>query len=132
MTPTTAPVDPRVLILQAAEAIERDSDCQGDDDTRLGLMYAIERQWDATDSRFTAAHALIEHDRFVNDERQPVYAEALGLLVQITDQAEDAILGLDNICREDLLQTAAELRAAYERLGEIIHAVTAVPLLNER
>ena len=129
MPTKTAPVDPRDLILQAAEAITDASDCRGDDDDRLGLMYAIEREWDATDRRFVAARALIDHDRSLGG-RYPLLSEAMGLLVQITDQTEDAILSLDDIMREDLVQTATELRTALDRLDGIVAAATAVPLLR--
>jgi hypothetical protein len=99
------------------------------DDHRLAVLFGAELSWGApVDRRWAAARALIQHD---NHPCGAIMHEALGLLVTITDTLEDALLDGSGP-RDDVAQVrreARELRDAYARLGEIVHAVTAIHLL---
>jgi hypothetical protein len=102
-----------------------------DDDHRLGFLFGAEQNWNGpVDRRWAAAKALIAHD---THPCGAIMHESLGLLVTITDRLEEALLDGSGP-RDDVAEVrseARELRDAYERLGEIVRAVVAVPLLSE-
>ena len=101
-----------------------------DDDRRLGVLFRLEESWDAGDRmRFSAASTLIGHD----DRGGPLLRQTMGLLVEIVDRLDSLISDIETGARHDEDEArgeALELRAGYERLGEIVHAVTAVPVLS--
>ncbi|MDX6573952.1 MAG: hypothetical protein QOC86_3108 [Gaiellales bacterium] len=61
----------------------------------------------------------------VKGEARVLLAAIDELLPEFLDLAEG------NTCWESRSREALELRAAYERLGEIVHAVTALAMLSE-
>jgi len=121
------------LVEQAVERLNADSVASDDygDDRRLGFLFAAQRNWHAEDRRWHAARLLIEHD--THPDGIGVMREYLGLLVRITDLLEGFLLDVREPRDADaeVRREARELRDANERLGEIVRAVTAMPLLGE-
>jgi hypothetical protein len=128
---TATSVSALTLVEQAVEQLTRDSIGRGDhgDDPRLGLLFQTVEHWEATDKRWVAARFLVAHD-----DLDPLMQEAMGLLVPIVDLLTDFVLDNTQAAPRldaDAAAEARDLRDAYERLGEIVRAVTAVPLLGE-
>jgi thioesterase domain-containing protein len=102
-----------------------------DDDRRVYFLVMLDTlDWAATDDRWRSALALLRHDVEFSAE-DPLGREALGLLVQITEQTQDMVLlRAEHSDRGDLQERSRELRGATDRLSRIVHAVTAVHTLG--
>ena len=102
-----------------------------DDDIRVYFLAMLDQlDWTATDKRWRSGLSLLQHDRVWRDD-DPMRRELLGLLVQITDQAQEMMLmRVEHSDREDVENTARDLRTATDRLHAIVYALTAVHTLG--
>ena len=117
-----------------AQTASVQADLYSDDDYRVYFLAVLENlDWTKTDDRWRAAMELLRFDRTDIRASDPIDRELNGLLVQITEQTND-MFAMRGECtdREDVQQTARELREATDRLCRIVYAATAVHSLGER
>lgn len=131
MATTQAPVRALEHVEQALELLHDVSLSRpdGGDDPRLGLLWRLAENWDATDERFTSAKSLLLHD---SHPYGAIPCEALGAIVTIIDKLEEFFTDFVSSGRDpvEMREDARVLRDAYERLGEIVAALVAFPLLE--
>ena len=114
-----------------AQTASVQADLYDDDDERAYFLSILEElDWTKTDNRWRAAEAILRFDR-IGVAMDPLWRELNTLLVQIAVQGADAcILRGEYADREDVQQTARELREATDRLSRIVYAATAIHSLG--
>lgn len=143
MTTTDALPDPRnaahSLIVQAAALLEPFRDEDGEEDHRLGLLYGISEAWNHSCELDTWESIMPQQLKRWNVVRELLeYDSAPGIrgrirrrLVQVADQTADLVSSsAENWPHERDQQLARELREALDDLATIVHAITAVHLLD--
>jgi hypothetical protein len=143
VTTTATPPDPRGaalnLIIQAASILEPFRDEDGEEDHRVGLLHAISEtgdngceldSWESImprqQKRWNAVSELLEYD-----SARGIRGRVRGRLVQIADQTADLVSSSNDdwpLQRDQ--QLARELREAIDDLAAVVHAITAVHLLE--
>jgi hypothetical protein len=144
VTTTDALPDPRgaalSLIIQAASILEPFRDEDGEEDHRLGLLYGISEAWDHSCELDTWESIMPRQLKRWNVVRELLECDsAPGIrgrirrrLVQVADQTADLVSSSnDNWPLQRDQQLARELREAIDDLANVVHAITAVHLLEE-